>query len=253
MERFHNAAFALLHTMLGYQQAKNEAIDSQKLTQVIREVHLAMAKILEGYFLVNHALAIPFTRVAGERAIASLKDENCALTVQQTLNTVDEVFNRLWDEIEEGGHFFYIPIKRANAFDTKEPFGPEVSAKFPKLGEDIEEAHKCYACGRNTACVFHLMRVMEVAVQRLGQKLKIKNVKNLVWQVILDQINGAIKALPPKSAKTKKLAAVAGHLYNVKLAWRNEVMHPKATYTQDEAETLLALVKIFMAEAASCL
>jgi HEPN domain-containing protein len=173
------------------------------------------------------------------------------MTVKQTLDAADEVFARLWDELEEGGHFFYIPIKRAKAFEVKEPFGPRVSAKFPKLGEDIEDAHKCYACGRYTACVFHLMRVVEVAVQRLGKKLGVKNAKNLVWQVILDQVNLAIKSLPAKSPKTKKFAAVTGHLYNVKVAWRNEVMHPKETYTEEEAETLLSLVKVFMVEVAS--
>lgn len=250
VERFWNSAFGLAHTMLGYQSAKMEAVDPERLSQVSRDFHRGMAKTLEGYFKVNAALSIPFTKLAGERLVSMLQDEECKLTMRETVAALDEIFVRLWDELERGGHFFYIPIKRAESFDAKEPFGRIVSAKFPKLTEDIEEAHKCYACGRYTACVFHLMRIMEAAVQRFGKKLGVANVQNLVWQNILDRVNAAIKALPPKSSRTKKFAAVASHLYNVKLAWRNEVMHPKATYTEAEAENLLAQVKVFMNELA---
>jgi hypothetical protein len=49
-----------------------------------------------------------------------------------------------------------------------------------------------------------------------------------------------------KKAKTKKLAEIASHLYNVKVAWRNEVMHPKQTYTEEEAEMLLKQVAAFL-------
>jgi hypothetical protein len=39
-----------------------------------------------------------------------------------------------------------------------------------------------------------------------------------------------------KQLSTKAYAEAASHLYNVKVAWRNEVMHPKQTYTFEEAE-----------------
>jgi hypothetical protein len=90
------------------------------------------------------------------------------------------------------------------------------------------------------------MRVMEHGVQRLGGKLGIAGVEKLVWQVILDQVNKAISQLPQKESKTQHLAEIASHLYNEKIAWRNEVMHPKSTYTEEEAEILLAQVATFM-------
>ena len=55
-----------------------------------------------------------------------------------------------------------------------------------------------------------------------------------------------VKALDPKDPKTVELSQVSANLYSVKLAWRNEVMHPKDTYTLEEAENLLRQVKIFM-------
>ena len=246
VERFWNSAFGLAHTLLGYHQAKMEAVDPQKLSEIVRESQTATAQILQGYLQINANLSIPFTRLAGDRLISTLQDENCTMTLRETLDAADEVFNRLWDELEQGGHFFYIPIDRAESYDLKEPFGAKVSSKFPKLTEDIEEAHKCYACGRYTACVFHLMRIMEHGVQRLGRKLNISNAQNLVWQVILDQVNKAISQMPSTNRKKKKYAEIASHLYNVKLAWRNEVMHPKATYTEDEAKGLLSQICRFM-------
>ena len=71
------------------------------------------------------------------------------------------------------------------------------------------------------------------------------------WQNILDEVNKAIKGLDPKSEETKALASVSAHLYNVKLAWRNEVMHPKATYTQEESEAIFVSVSTFMGELAN--
>jgi hypothetical protein len=44
------------------------------------------------------------------------------------------------------------------------------------------------------------------------------------------------------------LASVAANLYAVKLAWRNEVMHPKQTYTEEEAVALGTAVKAFMTD-----
>lgn len=49
---------------------------------------------------------------------------------------------------------------------------------------------------------------------------------------------------------TKVYAAAAGHLYNVKIAWRNEVMHPKKTYTAEEAKKLLNAVDTFIRDLA---
>jgi len=52
--------------------------------------------------------------------------------------------------------------------------------------------------------------------------------------------------LPTKDPTTVELAQASANLYSVKLAWRNEVMHPKETYTLEEADNLIRQVKIFM-------
>lgn len=91
---------------------------------------------------------------------------------------------------------------------------------------------------------------MEVGVQKFGTKLGVTLVAEKNWQNILDEINKAIKNMDQKAPETKELAATSANLYSVKLAWRNEVMHPNDTYTLEEADNLIRQVKIFMEQLA---
>jgi len=155
---------------------------------------------------------------------------------------------RIQDEMNER-LFLYVPAEDAQLYKTSEAcLQKSVLDKWPHLIEDGSESIKCFALSRYTACVFHLMRVMEFGVQKFGDKLNVKLTEELVWQKILDLADKAIKALDQKAEETKQLASVSANLYNVKLAWRNEVMHPKATYTKEEARRVLDSVQAFMAE-----
>jgi hypothetical protein len=73
----------------------------------------------------------------------------------------------------------------------------------------------------------------------------------------LQHVNKAINALPEKTLKEKNrkdsYAATSVHLDNVRRVWRNDVMHPKETYTQEEAEYILGSVEIFIKDLARVL
>jgi hypothetical protein len=142
--------------------------------------------------------------------------------------------------------FVHVPREGAAYFDQKELLGTAVIDKFPMIQYDMVEAGNCYALGRSTACVFHLMRIMEVGVQQFGNKLGVTLTEAKNWQNILDEVNKAIKALPTKDPATVAMSQASANLYAVKLAWRNEVMHPNDTYTLEEAEDILRQVKLFM-------
>jgi hypothetical protein len=144
--------------------------------------------------------------------------------------------------------FMFISPDRAAFYAKAQLFGEAVNKRFSGCQYDIEESGSCYAAGRGTACAFHLMRVMEVAVQEFGSALGIALTKEKNWQNILDEINKAMKALPGKDVKTIALSQAAGHLYNVKVAWRNPTMHPKITYTLEETANLISTVNAFMNE-----
>jgi hypothetical protein len=146
--------------------------------------------------------------------------------------------------------FFHVPTDRAKFYDQGELFGQEVNTKFPSLQYDIVEAGSCYATGRSTACVFHLMRVMEVGVQEFGIRLGITFADKKDWHNIIEEAQKAIKLLPQKDASTVLLSQAASHLYSVKVGWRNRVMHPHDKYTLDEAKDLIAQVRLFMQQLA---
>ena len=165
-------------------------------------------------------------------------------------NALNELHVRISDEMED--HLFmHIPADRAMLYKQDELFGKDVNAKFPAVQFDIVEAGNCYAAGRGTAVVFHLMRIMETGVQAFGTKLGVPLADEKNWQNILDEVNKAIKALPSKDPNTVKMSQISSNLYAVKLAWRNEVMHPKDTYTLEEADNLIRQVKIFMQQLAT--
>ena len=128
------------------------------------------------------------------------------------------------------------------------PFGREVEDVFPTASEDISEAAKCLSLQRPTAVVFHLMRAMESAVQRLASHLGILNVDR-EWGKLLSDINGAIEAMP-KGIVRNGWSQSHTHLYHVKQAWRNDTMHPKTTYTEIQSEAVFEAVKSFMAHLA---
>jgi hypothetical protein len=171
------------------------------------------------------------------------------ITVKEWQEMIPEIQSRIQDEMEEN-LFMFIPPDRAGRYNKPELLGQEVNKKFSTIQYDAVEAGNCYAAGRSTAVVFHLMRIMEVGVQEFGTKLGVTLTGEKNWQNILDEINKAIKALDQKAPATKEFAAVSANLYSVKLAWRNEVMHPKDTYTLEEADNLIRQVKIFMEQLA---
>ncbi|HXQ10115.1 MAG TPA: hypothetical protein VN805_03855 [Caulobacteraceae bacterium] len=161
-----------------------------------------------------------------------------------------ELVSRVMDDLSDQV-FLSIPPENLRYFTPPAPlFGAAVEGRFAQMSEDIAEAGKCLALDRPTAAVFHLMRVMELANRALGSELGVQLAEEKNWQCILDEANKAIRALDQKDPKTKQFAEAAAHLYNVKLAWRNETMHPKQTYTPEEAEAIFNATKIFVSDLA---
>jgi hypothetical protein len=175
-------------------------------------------------------------------------------TPEYTLDTVGQsikhLLSRIHDELA-AQYFFHLDQRDVPFYVGDRPFGSGVSERFDAATEDISEAAKCLALQRPTACVFHLMRVLELGVQTLGKRLRVKiDVRTETWHQILLHANKAVLAMPSKTSAQKKrksaFASAAAHLQSVRLAWRNEVMHPKQTYTRQEAFDIFNASKAFM-------
>jgi hypothetical protein len=167
---------------------------------------------------------------------------------------IAELRDRLQDALKSRA-FLEVPPNLVNYYNARLVFGQAVVNKFPKLNHDLAEAGKCFSLGRDTACVFHLMRVMEHGVQRLGTKLRVKiNPMTEPWHKILCHVNKQIGAMPIGTTRQKKkqarYAGASAHLDNVRIAWRNEVMHPKAQYSPLETRDIIGHVAIFMKDLA---
>ncbi|HEV7473165.1 MAG TPA: hypothetical protein VGN90_03895 [Pyrinomonadaceae bacterium] len=183
-----------------------------------------------------------------ERYLAILKKEDT--TYSDLFAGLGEVERRISDELG-AIHFLHVPEAKVAFYESSQLFGEAVARKFPKAIEDIQESGKCFAVGRYTACVFHLMRVMERGVQRLGKKLKVSiPVEEKDWGMIGSHVNGALKRLPNSTVSERRrhtrYAKAAVYLDNVRESWRNPTMHPKETYTEEEAESAFRFVKQYM-------
>lgn len=248
-------------TGIGYQCADdrpNPAFSPQNFQELIERADALEKKLRE--------LALPVGADSAKRvldtlrAVSPLKDGRFGLAGEQKFRVnrgIQMISNSLDSELRDK-LFIVVPSDKSAYFQPREPlFNPAVIAKFGGQTEDMFEAGNCFALGRWTACVFHLMRLLEVGVQRFGELLGVTLIdsrgKEKVWQNILDEANKAIRALDQNAEKTKGYAAISANLYSVKLAWRNEVMHPKDTYTEEQARGVFDAARTFMAELASVL
>lgn len=189
-----------------------------------------------------------FTLKAVDRMIGLIEEGKC--TTDDLLREVRAIDGRLRDELEET-HLFVVSADNAKYLDDSKPlFGDDVSAKFPSASYDIEEAGKCLALRRSTACVMHLMRALEVGLAVMGKPLNVETAdKN--WHTILDQIEKAIKAINSSSGPTWKedqafYSGAASHFRLLKDGLRNHAMHVREKYTEEQAEEIYRSARAFM-------
>lgn len=210
-----------------------------------------IAKSYAQFATSAEAMAAPITAKSARSAVTKLRARKQTVSFSDLDAMSTEIANVM--QYEMGAVALYCLPRGADAFYTpKEPlFGKEVEARIPKAADDISEAGKCFAVGRYTAAVFHLMRAMEVAVQTISASLKIENVER-EWGKLLSDIGAKIQAMP-KGDDRDEWSQVHANLYHVKQAWRNDTMHPKATYTEEEAREVFDAMKAFMRHLASML
>jgi hypothetical protein len=227
-------------------------------------------------------LARELDDVAREKAKESLKhveDEFRKVGMKITADTVKELsdaleeispgrnFQWLMDQVSvveklaqkelTGKVFLFVPPEQAKYFPTRSnpyPFTEKVSRAFPSATYDTNEAAWSLATLRSTAAVFHLMRVLEIALGVLGKVFGV-SLLHTNWAPALDQIEARIremhkdpvwKALPDCKEQQEFYAQAASHFGVLKDAWRNYTMHVRAKYTEEEAEQIFANVKSFM-------
>jgi hypothetical protein len=211
------------------------------------ETHRRLVDFATAFTTAAPALGANVTFIVAKRLLINLSG-NQQFTFRQFSEGFRAVESAFRAELSQ--RHVYVMDERFVAYaEPKEPlFGLVVADKFPALAEDIENAGMCLALGQPTASVFHLMRAMEGAVGALCGRCSIPN-PDREWGKLLSDLHRAIEAMP-KGKERNAWSAAHANLYHVKQAWRNDTMHPKQTYTPDQAEHVFRAMRTFMAHLA---
>lgn len=164
--------------------------------------------------------------------------------------------HRISDELER--HLFmYVPEAHRDYYNQMALFGDDVFQSFPSARDEIREAGNCYTTGLNTACVFHLMRAVEVALKQMVVVMKAK--KHLTkpdrlsptrkkqipselcdWDTLIKGLRAALKEMETgkkTNAKIKAKHAFYSEAINTftefKDAWRNTISHGHEVASSD--------------------
>jgi hypothetical protein len=166
----------------------------------------------------------------------------------------DELRSRVKDELDLV-LTLVIPASDVQLYESStSAFGDEAIQNFRAIRLEVEEAGKCLALSRGTACVFHLMRIMEVGLRALGQSLndpKMDPKTNPSWEAILKKADGELQK--PYAQRSREwqtdqqfFADATANLRAVKDAWRNPTMHIDIHYDEEKARDVWNAVRAFM-------
>jgi hypothetical protein len=175
------------------------------------------------------------------------------LTFEEVRHLLDDLQKRIEDELDSVW-FFHVSAENLPLYNNPKPFGDLVTDNFADAIYDIEEAGKCLALDRGTACVMHLMRVIELAVDALalGVGVHIGAVQAATsWEYLLKDINTKIQEanktqIPTWLTSKSFFENSYTYVLAVKNAWRNPSMHLEKKYTIEEAARIYNAVKDLM-------
>jgi hypothetical protein len=182
---------------------------------------------------------------AVDRIIENIKKGSEPLLISGRLDALAE---RIRDELDLM-YFLHLSPSQAEQFNTdRAPFGDEVEAKFASANDDIYEALKCLSLERSTACVLHLMRVLEIGLFALAKAVGVP--KQNDWGKYIEKIRKELdtktETSRARSPDEQFYAEAAANFDRLRRAFRNPTMHPEKTYTEERAEDIWLATKSFM-------
>ena len=156
--------------------------------------------------------------------------------------------------VELSGRKFYGPLPGYEKYyDQVQLFGADVFQSFGSATEDIFEAGMCLSLERGTACVMHLMRVLEAGLLALANAVGVTNKND--WgsylKLIEAELDKRLKAAGARSPDEQFYSEAATNFDRVRRAFRNPTMHVGASYSLERAGEILLATKSFMAHLAT--
>lgn len=178
--------------------------------------------------------------------VKQMVDGGGSWSAQAMADAIMEVSTRMIDELE--ARKLYVVSADRSSYTSGNGFAAAVAECFPDAIPDMDEAARCFAFERPTACIFHLMRVTEYGINSIAGLLGISD-HNPTWEPIIRKIDAELKT-DYKDRKFKGsqdfLANASTHLHAVKVAWRNKTMHVEKINTIEHAKEVYDATRGFM-------
>jgi hypothetical protein len=159
---------------------------------------------------------------------------------------------RIRDEFED---VLFLWIEEKDSYQKDDLFGSEVGEQFKDASFDIKEAGTCFALGRYTACVYHLMRVTESGLRVIGKRVGYSD-ERPVWEAVLKYIDAELRRNYNEMSALFKgdvefISGISAQMHAVNLAWRRRVAHIERTYSEEEARRIFDSTRNLMQHIAS--
>lgn len=221
-----------------------EEINIEAIRKVVAEAKQAVSELH-----LSHVLRSQYERL--EDSVKRADSAELSILMREFHNNLIVELTSSW--------FLMISADRRDYYEQPHPpFGDVVTGVFPEASQDIAAASRCLSLDEWTACVFHLMRVLEHGLRWMAINIGLPEeaTKHENWKNVVDQIEKKIREMEaaPKSAeKIERLqmySSMAVDFRYFKDAWRNHVAHSHQHYDQHAGETVWVHVRSFMQSAA---
>lgn len=144
--------------------------------------------------------------------------------------------------------------------DSEQPMGKRVSYRFPEARKEIVVALTCYAVEAYTACVFHLMRAVEIGARVMISRSGLSAGRHLpcaielcTWKQLIETLNKGLDDLrpgtstdPKKRDKLEYYTQLVGIFMHFKDPWRNKVSHLRKVYKPGETKDAIDNTRQFL-------
>jgi len=154
---------------------------------------------------------------------------------------VHDLSERLSDETEDRNLFLVNPLL-LQFYENSEIAGEQFKANFLRGNVELIEAGNCLTLARHTACVFHLIRALDIALTSLQTHLGIPlptNPAGRTWGRTLGRIKDVLDAPPAQWNDQDKefFHRAYTFLQAAKTAYRDVTMHVESSYDEASARS----------------
>lgn len=235
-------------------KATGVPLEAQQGVMQTRELREVLAAYLETVMESCDGADLPVSRSMVEKLLNTIRSEDFNIAAVES--QYEQIQAAMRNELSLRLCLLVDPSKVRYYQEPLEGWR-EIVERFSDCTRDAEEASKCRALNRHTACVFHCMRVAEVGLQALASALDIPyEYKN--WEPVLKKLQYIAETDYEKlearwKGHREKFLAARERLTAIKDALRNPTMHVRGFFDEEMAEQVYGSVRGFMKNLASWL